>query len=109
VSTSQDITDIKRAQREAEESEERFRTLADNVPQREWMADETGSIFWYNKQWYDYTGTTPEQMDGWGWQSVHNPEVLPNVLEQWKDSIATGQPFKMVSPLRGADGSSVPS
>jgi PAS domain S-box-containing protein len=104
LSTNLDITDIKRAQREAEESKERFRALADNVSQLEWMADETGSIFWYNKQWYDYTGTTPEQMDGWGWQSVHNPEVLPNVLEQWKGSIATGQPFKMVFPLRGADG-----
>ena len=86
------------------DSEERFRTLADNVPQLEWMADETGFIFWYNKQWYDYTGTTPEQMEGWGWQSVHDPEELPKVLEQWKGSLATGQPFDMVFPLRGADG-----
>ena len=43
-------------------------------------------------------------MEGWGWQSVHDPEVLPEVLERWKASIATGQPFDMVFPLRGADG-----
>jgi PAS domain-containing protein len=35
---------------------------------------------------------------------VHDPEALPNVLERWKGSIATGRPFDMVFPLRGADG-----
>lgn len=99
-----DVTEESKQAEALKESEERFHTLADNVPQLEWIADETGFIFWYNKQWYEYTGTTSEQMEGWGWQSVHDPEVLPAVLEQWKVSIATGQPFEMVFPLRGADG-----
>ena len=43
-------------------------------------------------------------MEGWGWQSVHDPEVLPKVLEHWKASIATGKVFDMEFPLRGADG-----
>ena len=43
-------------------------------------------------------------MKGWGWQIVHDPEVLPKVLEQWKASLATGQMFDMEYPLRGADG-----
>jgi PAS domain S-box-containing protein len=43
-------------------------------------------------------------MEGWGWQSVHDPDVLPKVLEQWKASIVTGQMFDMELPLRGADG-----
>jgi PAS domain S-box-containing protein len=43
-------------------------------------------------------------MEGWGWQSVHDPKVLPKVLERWKASIATGQPFDMEFPLLGADG-----
>ncbi len=99
-----DITARKEMEEALKEGEERFRTLADNVSQLEWIADPTGFIVWYNKKWYDYTGTTPEQMEGWGWQSVHDPEVLPKVLEQWKSSIATGQPFDMVFPLLGADG-----
>jgi polar amino acid transport system substrate-binding protein len=43
-------------------------------------------------------------MEGWGWQSVHDPEMLPNVLERWNASIATGEPFEMEFPLRGVDG-----
>jgi signal transduction histidine kinase len=43
-------------------------------------------------------------MLGWGWESVHNPEVLPQVRKNWQTSLATGQPFEMIFPLRGADG-----
>ena len=43
-------------------------------------------------------------MEGWGWQSVHDPQALPEVMERWKASIATGEPFDMTFPLRGADG-----
>ena len=41
-------------------------------------------------------------MEGWGWQSVHDPEHLPQVMERWTNSIATGEPFEMTFPLRGA-------
>ncbi|MGA7029417.1 MAG: CHASE3 domain-containing protein, partial [Candidatus Acidiferrales bacterium] len=46
------------AEENLREGEERFRTLANNIPQLAWMADEHGSIFWYNDRWFDYTGTT---------------------------------------------------
>ncbi|MEX2495206.1 MAG: PAS domain-containing protein, partial [Woeseia sp.] len=67
------------------------------------MAGPDGRIFWFNRRWYEYTGTTPDQMEGWGWQSVHNPHVLPKVLERWQQSIVSGEPFDMVFPLKGAD------
>ena len=95
--------ELGRANAALKESEEKLRLLADTIPQLAWMARPDGSIFWYNRRWYEYTGTTPEQMDGWGWQSVHDPEVLPRVLERWKGSIASGEPFDMVFPLKGAN------
>jgi PAS domain S-box-containing protein len=85
-------------------SDRQFRALAENIPTPCWMAGPDGFIYWYNRRWYEYTGTSPAEMEGWGWQSVHDPEKLPEVLERWMASIATGQPFEMVFPLRGADG-----
>jgi PAS domain S-box-containing protein len=102
--TIQDITERRQAEREVRESEESFRTLANSIPQLASMARADGSILWYNERWYDYTGTTPEQMEGWGWQSVHDPAVLPTVLSRWRDAIALAQPFEMEFPLRGVDG-----
>jgi PAS domain S-box-containing protein len=78
--------------------------MVNAIPQLAWIAYPDGSIYWYNERWYSYTGTTPEQMEGGGWQSVHDPEMLPKVMEQFKSSLATGQMFDMEFPLRGADG-----
>jgi PAS domain S-box-containing protein len=104
VVVHQDITRRERAEAALRESEQKFRLLADTIPQLAWMAGADGSILWYNRRWYEYTGTTPQQMEGWGWQSVHDPAVLPEVLRRWQASIATGEPFDMVFPIRGADG-----
>ncbi len=79
--------------RGSEASEAKLRLLADTIPQLAWMARPDGHVFWYNRRWYEYTGTTPQQMEGWGWQSVHDPNRLSNVLERWKTSIATGKPL----------------
>jgi PAS domain S-box-containing protein len=84
--------------------EDQFRLIADNIPVLCWIANGDGYIVWYNRRWHDYSGTTPAEMEGWGWQSVHDPEVLPSVMDRWTQSIGTGEPFEMTFPLRGADG-----
>jgi PAS domain S-box-containing protein len=94
----------RRAREALSESEERFRTMADAIPQLAWVANADGYIHWYNRRWYEYTGTTLAEMEGWGWQSVHDPQALPAVLERWRASIASGEPFDMEFPLRAADG-----
>ena len=86
------------------ESEQVFRALANSSANLAWMARPDGWIYWYNDQWYEYTGTTPADMEGWGWERVHDPAALPAVKERWLQSIATGAPFEMVFPLRRADG-----
>ena len=92
-----------RTEEKLRESEERFRMMADNIENLSWMAKPDGYIYWYNKRWYDYTGTTPKDMEGWGWQSVHDPNTLQPVLKRWNASIQTGEPFNMVFPLKGVD------
>ncbi|MDP3072404.1 MAG: PAS domain S-box protein [Opitutaceae bacterium] len=99
-----DITERQHMELAVRESEARFRTMANSIPQLAWTARADGFIFWYNQRWHDYTGTTPEQMEGWGWQSVHDPAVLPKVVANWTDAIASGKRFDMEFPLRGADG-----
>ena len=103
-----ETTNKKKAEHALIESEQKFRTLADNIPNLAWMAHADGYIYWYNKRWYEYTGTTAAEMEGWGWQSVHDPNVLNTALQEWKRSIAEGKPFEMVFPLKGADGSFKP-
>lgn len=99
-----DITVQKQSAQATAELEARFRALADGMPQLAWMARPDGWIYWYNRRWYEYTGTTFEEMEGWGWRSVHDPVELPAVVAQIRRSFETGEVFEMVFPLRGADG-----
>jgi PAS domain S-box-containing protein len=99
-----DIEDRRRAEVAVRESERQLRAVVENMPGLAWSALPDGFIDYYNRRWFEYTGFTPEQMEGWGWQAVHDPAVLPQVMERWKHSLATGEPFEMDYPLRGADG-----
>ncbi len=99
-----DVTDRKRSEEALRIRGEEFQTLADNIPALCWMAYADGHIFWYNRRWYDYTGTSAEDQAGWGWESVHDPEILPGVVARWRRSLETGDPFEMTFPLKGADG-----
>ena len=96
--------ELDRASALAREKAVEFETLADNIPALCWMARADGHIYWYNRRWYDYSGTDYEAMQGWGWEALHDPAVLPSVAARWGHSLATGEPFEMTFPLKGADG-----
>ena len=89
---------------EAEETERRFRTMAESIPQLAWMADPDGAIFWYNQRWYEYTGTRPEEVLGWGWDVVHHPERVEGVRDRFLAAVRAGNPWEDTFPLRGTDG-----
>ncbi len=99
-----DITNRCRGQLALQENEARFRTIANTIPQLAWISEPDGSRSWHNQRWYDYTGTTPEEMKGWGWHRVHDPALLPDVIVKWNEAAAAGQAFAMEVLLRGADG-----
>ncbi len=104
IGTGIDITERKRVEAAVREGERQFRTMVDAIPQLACMTQADGAVLWYNQRWYDYTGTRPEKMEGKGWESVVDPGFLPQVIEAWKVSIATGEPFEMEFPIRAADG-----
>ena len=89
---------------EAEARERQFLILANSISQLAWMADGKGYIFWYNDRWYEYTGTTLEEMQGWGWQKVHHPDEVDRVVERIKIAFTTGEPWDDTFPLRSKTG-----
>jgi PAS domain S-box-containing protein len=101
---AEEITERKRAEAALQASKSQFHTLADSIPQLAWTADANGWIYWYNKRWHDYTGTTLEEMEGWGWRKVHHPEHVERVVRHIKESFESGTPWEDTFPLRGADG-----
>ena len=78
--------------------------LVENLPALAWMALPDGHIDFYNREWFTYTGTTLAEMRGWGWEKVHDPEILPNVIARWQHALSSGEPFEMEFPLRSAQG-----
>lgn len=99
-----DFIDRAQVQAALQESDKHFRALAEAIPVIVWTADASGSIDWYNKHWYDYTGQTPEEAAGWGWQRVHHPDDFPLVMEAWPRALASGEPLEMEFRLRRHDG-----
>lgn len=104
VKIARDLTERRRAEAALEAEESRFRTLADNISQLAWMADPRGDIFWYNRRWFEYTGTTLEEVRGWGWRRVHHPDHVDRVVTRLQHSWDSGEPWEDTFPIRGHDG-----
>ncbi len=91
-------------QRRLQESEERFRMLADNISQFAWIANPAGDVIWFNKRWLDYTGVSPEDpADDWRRQVLPEAEI-ERVQANFRRSIETGRDWEDTFPLRGKDG-----
>jgi PAS domain S-box-containing protein len=87
------------------QSAEYYRALADTMPQIVWTADAEGSFNYYNRRWFEYTGLTPEQTMGWGWQPVLHPDDVERCLKRWAWSIKTGEDYEIEYRFRrAADG-----
>jgi PAS domain S-box-containing protein len=105
LGTATDIHDSKEAQELLKQSEQNFRLLAEALPQVVWTARPDGWLDYYNQKWFDYTGTTLEQTQGWSWESVLHPDDLQQCVDAWTHSFQTGEAYQVEYRLkRAADG-----
>jgi PAS domain S-box-containing protein len=93
------------AENDRREGEERFVNVANNISQLAWMADDNFSVFWYNDRWFEYCGTTPEELAGLGWKKVVHPDHLDRVVEELNRCFLSGETWEDTFPIRGKDGS----
>lgn len=102
--TCTDIHDQKYIQQKLQESNDRFRFLAESIPQKVWTAKPNGEIDYYNQQWLQFTGLTFEELKDWGWEKIIHPDDLNDTTRFWQKSLATATDFQMENRLRQADG-----
>lgn len=99
-----DIETQKRAEQALAASERNLRETIDTVPTFSWCNRLDGSNEFLSKRWHDYTGLTPEQANGWGWQVALHPDDLPMLLGIWREMLATGRSGELEARLRRHDG-----
>ncbi len=85
-------------------SEARLRQVIDTIPSLSWCNLPDGSNEFLSKGWHEYTGLSPEEAHGWGWQVCFHPEDLPPLMKRWKELLISGDPGEMEARLRRHDG-----
>ena len=86
-------------------NQQRFRFLAESIPQMVWTADAQGQVDYYNPRWFDYTGLTLAQTQGWGWQDIIHPDDRASNIEAWTQAVKKGVSYDIEHRLKRADGS----
>ncbi len=89
-----DVTEQRRAESALRESEQRFRQLADAMPQIVWTARPDGNIDYLNRRWTEFTGL-PQTVGNDAWGQILHPDDARPANERWAASLATGAPFEM--------------
>ncbi|MFB9076709.1 PAS domain S-box protein [Flavobacterium procerum] len=97
---SNDVTSEKEVQEVIRESEEKFRQLADLVPQIIWTSEPDGFVDYYNKRWYEYTCFEENQTGDQSWIPLLHPDDVPFVVGNWYKSIESGNSYQLEFRLK---------
>ncbi len=99
-----DLTRQRAAEAGLREREQRFRLLAESLPQLVCISDPIGSLTYLNQRFLDYCGIAPEQMVGFDWQTILHPEEKERVNRTWMASVESGEPYRIELQMRRHDG-----
>lgn len=105
IGVVRDVTDDKINQQILLESEQKFRLLADSMPQQIWIADAKGTLNYFNKAVFKYTGSDLEELLDTGWLDIIHPEDRDENMRLWTESVKTGKDFILEHRFRRHDGS----
>jgi len=101
----EDITEQKRAEETARQSEKELREVIETIPAMAWAALPDGSSAFVNRRWIDYTGLSPQEAAGSGWVAAIHPEDVERHVREYRKSIASGEPLERETRFRrGVDG-----
>jgi formate hydrogenlyase transcriptional activator len=95
---------LRKALGKLQTSEARLRQVIDTIPTLAWCNLPDGPNEFLNKKWHEYTGLSPEESHGWGWQAAFHPEDLPPLMEKWRELLTSGEPGEIDARLRRRDG-----
>ena len=104
LGTLRDITDEKNHQQELLESEQKFRLLADSMPQHIWTSDTEGNLNYFNQSVFDFSGLTPQQITQGGWLQIVHPNDREGNIKAWTNAVVTGKDFLFEHRFRRHDG-----
>src|SRR6266404_8432496 len=85
-------------------SETRLRQVIDTIPTLAWCNLPDGPNEFLNKRWHEYTGLSPEESNGWGWQAAFHPDDLRPLMEKWRELLVSGEAGEIEARLRRHDG-----
>lgn len=104
MGTLQDVTDQKRAFISLQESEERFKIVADSAPVMIWMSGSDKFLDFFNATWLNFTGHTIDEERKEGWQKSVHPDDLGRIVAVYEESYATQSAFYTEYRLKRHDG-----
>jgi len=104
IGTLIDITEERNRREILIKSEQKFRLLANSMPQHVWTADHLGDLNYFNKSVFDFSGLTQHQLQHGGWLEIVHPDEREENVRQWIHSVASGENFLFEHRFRKHDG-----
>jgi PAS domain S-box-containing protein len=99
-----EIEERKQAEEAVKQGEDRLRLVLDTTPALIHTARPDGYLDYFNQRWLNYAGHSLEDMQGWAWTATIHPEDVEAVVDKWRASVASGEPFLREARVRRADG-----